>query len=69
MRNIKKLTLPYAVIPNRKGIPSDSLGMPLALCQAEGAVPLWNKSNPTQPIAAGDRVLSINGTSGDPKVS
>ena len=37
--------------------------------QAEGAVPLWNKSNPTQPIAAGDRVLSINGTSGDPKVS
>eukprot|EP00434_Breviolum_minutum_P007704 symbB.v1.2.006796.t1/scaffold396.1/size242164/23 len=35
--------------------------------KAEGAVPLWNKSNPTQPIAAGDRVLSINGTSGDPK--
>lgn len=37
--------------------------------QAEGAVPLWNKSlsKGAQPVLAGDRVLSINGTSGDPK--
>eukprot|EP00434_Breviolum_minutum_P019373 symbB.v1.2.017080.t1/scaffold1312.1/size125759/2 len=45
----------------------DLSGAPGLGLEAEGAVPPWNKSNPTQPIAAGDRLLSINGTSGDPK--
>ncbi|CAJ1357936.1 unnamed protein product, partial [Effrenium voratum] len=35
--------------------------------KAEGAVPSWNKANDAREIRAGDRVLSINGTSGDPK--
>lgn len=35
--------------------------------KAEGAVPSWNLQRPELPILAKDRVLSINGTSGDPK--
>eukprot|EP00435_Cladocopium_sp_Y103_P004718 s2720_g1.t1 len=36
--------------------------------KAEGAVPSWNLAHQELPILAKDRVLSINGTSGDPKV-
>lgn len=35
--------------------------------KAEGAVPSWNLAHQELPILAKDRVLSINGTSGDPK--
>lgn len=35
--------------------------------KAQGAVVTWNKAQPERPILPGDRVLSINGTSGDAK--
>ena len=35
--------------------------------QAEGAVPSWNKKHAASAVAAGDRVISINGKAGDPK--
>ncbi|CAE7692805.1 nipblb [Symbiodinium pilosum] len=35
--------------------------------KAEGAVPHWNKKHAANPVAAGDRIISINGKAGDPK--
>jgi len=35
--------------------------------KAEGAVPSWNKKHAASAVAAGDRVISINGKAGDPK--
>ncbi|CAE7941703.1 nipblb [Symbiodinium sp. KB8] len=37
------------------------------LWQAEGAVPSWNKKHAANAVAAGDRIISINGKAGDPK--
>ncbi|CAE7177018.1 nipblb [Symbiodinium necroappetens] len=35
--------------------------------KAEGAVPSWNKKHAANAVAAGDRIISINGKAGDPK--
>ena len=37
------------------------------ILKAEGAVPHWNKKHAANPVAAGDRIISINGKAGDPK--
>ncbi|CAE7229515.1 nipblb [Symbiodinium sp. CCMP2592] len=49
------------------GVDSTSASSLLELWQAEGAVPSWNKKHAASAVAAGDRVISINGKAGDPK--